>query len=684
MPPTSTILIVDDEPSMREAMADLLQAEGYHPIVAQNGAEALVRAAEFTPDLILLDVMMPGMDGFAVCRRLRSDPLLAQVPIIMLTSLDDYASRLQGFKAGADDFVSKPFRQIELLARVKTTTQLNRYRLLLQEQTRRQQAEEALRASEERYRSLFDGVPVALCRSTPDGQILDANEALVEMTGYPDRESLLAVNTASLYADPEEHRRLWTLLEREETVRAFETRLGRLDGVIIQIQINARVVRDATGRTLYCEGSLEDITERKRAQDEIKRRNEELAAVNTVAGAVSQSFELKDILAAALETTVVMLSAEGGLVRLYDKSSRTWLLAAHRGLSQRLLRDLVGLEPGGAPDGWAAESGEPELVHELATEEQNPWEAAVNDGWQSLVSVRLKARGGPMGVMTILGRAKAQFASENLEPLTAIGNQIGIAIERAQLAKEASEVEILQELDRLRSELIANVSHELRTPLGLIKICSSSLLAEDVDFDREVQLQFLQGIDEEADRLEEIVDNLLDLSQIESGRLRLNKRPTDLEQLARETVEAMEPQASHYHFIHDFPSQPLVAAVDPKRIEQVLRNLLSNAIKYSPDGGAITVKGCRDKDRVLITVADQGMGIPQWDLEKIFERFYRVEDETAERVRGVGLGLAVCRGTVEAHGGRIWAESTYGEGSTFHLDLPVGGSADSDGGQRER
>lgn len=128
----------------------------------------------------------------------------------------------------------------------------------------------------------------------------------------------------------------------------------------------------------------------------------------------------------------------------------------------------------------------------------------------------------------------------------------------------------------------------------------------------------------------------------------------------------------------------MLAAVDPKRIEQVLRNLLSNAIKYSPDGGTITVKGCRDKGRILITVADQGMGIPKEDLEKVFERFYRVEDETAQRVRGVGLGLAVCRGTVDALGGRIWAESEYGVGSTLHLDLPEGGATDSDGGQRER
>jgi signal transduction histidine kinase len=154
--------------------------------------------------------------------------------------------------------------------------------------------------------------------------------------------------------------------------------------------------------------------------------------------------------------------------------------------------------------------------------------------------------------------------------------------------------------------------------------------------------------------------------------LRLDKRPTDLGQLASQVMEAMEVHLEGHHFLHDFPAQPMMADVDPKRIEQVLRNLLSNAIKYSPDGGEITVRGRRDAGQfALIWVSDQGIGIPQEDLERVFERFYRVENEVTERVRGAGLGLAVCHSLVEAHGGRIWAESTPGSGSTFYFTLPV-------------
>jgi signal transduction histidine kinase len=182
----------------------------------------------------------------------------------------------------------------------------------------------------------------------------------------------------------------------------------------------------------------------------------------------------------------------------------------------------------------------------------------------------------------------------------------------------------------------------------------------------------LRGIDEETDRLQAIVDSLLDLSQIESGRLRLRKRPTDVSQLVRDVSTSMEVHTARHRFHHSFHPDPLVAHADPKRIEQVLRNLLGNAIKYSPQGDVITVRGYVEDAQLVLQVSDQGIGIPRQDLERVFERFYRVENETTRKVGGVGLGLAVCRSIVEAHGGRIWVESTLGKGSTFYLTLSLG------------
>ncbi len=237
------------------------------------------------------------------------------------------------------------------------------------------------------------------------------------------------------------------------------------------------------------------------------------------------------------------------------------------------------------------------------------------------------------------------------------------------MVEETAEVEVMQELARLRSELIANVSHELRTPLGLIKVFCTTLLREDADFEREIQQEFLHDIDRETERLEKIVDDLLDLSRVEGARLQLVKQPTDMKRLAQEVAESMEIQLEPYSLAYDFPSEPLMAAVDSERIEQVIRNLLDNAVKYSPAEGAITVGARGDERQLLFWVKDEGMGISLEDLDRIFERFYRVENKNTRHVRGAGLGLAVCRGIVEAHGGRVWAESTLGAGSTFYFTL---------------
>jgi two-component system sensor histidine kinase VicK len=136
-------------------------------------------------------------------------------------------------------------------------------------------------------------------------------------------------------------------------------------------------------------------------------------------------------------------------------------------------------------------------------------------------------------------------------------------------------------------------------------------------------------------------------------------------------------QTSRHRFEHRFAPDPLVAVVDPKRFEQILRNLLGNAIKYSPDGGVITMQGYAEKGELVVRVGDEGIGIPRGDLERVFERFYRVENEVTQQAGGVGLGLAVCRSIVEAHNGQMWVESTLGEGSTFFVTLPL------EGGPRE-
>lgn len=223
--------------------------------------------------------------------------------------------------------------------------------------------------------------------------------------------------------------------------------------------------------------------------------------------------------------------------------------------------------------------------------------------------------------------------------------------------------------DAMKSQLLSTVSHELRTPLASIKGFATTLLRRDVKWDETTQRDFLRIIEEEADRLTEIIDNLLDMSQIEAGALRVAKEPALLRQLIREVVDEMRMRTEAHYFVVDLPAELPRVLIDPRRIRQVLTNLIGNAIKYSPKG-QITVACEVDADRVVVSVADQGEGIPPQYLGKIFERFFQVDGASTRRVGGSGLGLAISRGIIEAHDGRIWAESAAGQGSTFRFTLP--------------
>jgi two-component system sensor histidine kinase KdpD len=321
--------------------------------------------------------------------------------------------------------------------------------------------------------------------------------------------------------------------------------------------------------------------------------------------------------------------------------------------------------------GWVARSGESLIIPDARADERyyGDVDEKTELDLRSILSVPLRLKQDVIGVLQVVDKDVNRFTVTDLTLLESLTAAVATAVENARLAEEAAEIEILHELNRLRSELIANVSHELRTPLGLIKVFCTTLLREDVDFDRETVREFLHDINDETDKLENIVDNLLDLSRLESDRLRLDLQPTDICQLATEIARALETQLERHVLVLDFSTEPLMVTADSKRIEQVLRNLLSNAVKYSPEGGTITIGGRGGENQLLVWVRDSGIGIPSGDLERVFERFYRVQNEVTQNVRGAGLGLAVCRGIVESHGGRIWAESRLGVGSTFYFTL---------------
>lgn len=292
------------------------------------------------------------------------------------------------------------------------------------------------------------------------------------------------------------------------------------------------------------------------------------------------------------------------------------------------------------------------------------------DGRLIELAVPLAAGEQSLGVLSVELRDGAGIAAEQEQLVVTLATYAALAINNLVLQEHAREVEALKALDRMKSVLLSTVTHELRSPLSSIKGYTSFLLAHDHKISREEKQECLQIIEEESERLDELIGNLLDMSLLEEGMLRIEKSRVRLRGVAEQALERARLLSEKHQFRLEWPEDVEVLA-DSRRILQVLQNLLKNAVKYSPEGGEILVTGLAREGCLVVSVHDQGIGIPLHEQGRIFDRFHRVQGEMSRKVGGAGLGLAICKGLVEAHGGRIGVESQPGAGSTFSFTLPI-------------
>jgi PAS domain S-box-containing protein len=251
--------------------------------------------------------------------------------------------------------------------------------------------------------------------------------------------------------------------------------------------------------------------------------------------------------------------------------------------------------------------------------------------------------------------------------------------EITQVIANVRDMTRLREAEELKQTLLSVISHELKTPVSIIKGYAGTLARQDADWDKDTLAEGLAVIEEEADRLDKLISNLLEASRLQAGGLKLQLSYLNLADLARTAVENLQATTDKHTFQLNFPKDYPLILGDFERVREVLTNLVSNAIKYSPDGGLIKVGGQLGKaNTVRLYVSDEGIGIPPADQERIFERFHRVDNRLARQTPGTGLGLFLVRAVIEAHGGRVWVDSTPGQGSVFWVELPIGESGGQD------
>ena len=464
-----------------------------------------------------------------------------------------------------------------------------------------------------------------------------------------------------------------------EAVDHFETIRKRKDGTLIDISLSISPVRDESGTIVGASKIARDITERLRARAVEERHRRHATFLSRVTATIASSLEPRQILAAIADVTVPYFADWCSVDLLQDSGQIERLAQQHvdpdkaplvAELRRRYESPRMPLSPT-----FVIRSGEPAIV--LDMEDSVLKQAAAGDPDRlrllrelepiSYLCLPLRVQGRTIGAVT-LARSESgrKFDEEDVRVAEDAASRTALAVDNARTYEQ------LQVANQLKDEFLATLSHELRTPLnailGYARMLRSGALREDR------RAQALETVERNATSLTQMVEDVLDVSRIAAGKIRLHIQPVDLGSVLRDAMATVTPAADAKGVRLDAILEPQVGPVsgDPDRLQQVVWNLLSNAVKFTPRGGRVQMRLQRVNSHIEITVSDTGIGIREDFIPHLFERFRQGDSTTTRAHGGLGLGLAIARRIVELHGGRIQAISPgEGKGSTFRVELPV-------------
>jgi PAS domain S-box-containing protein len=659
------ILIVDDTATNIKVLSDLLMAYGFEVLIAKDGKDALQKLQRVHPDLILLDVLMPGIDGFETCRLLKASSQTQDIPVIFMTALSDPIDKIKGLTLGAVDYVTKPLQHEEVIARISVhlrlrnlTKQLADQNALLQEEVRsRKLAERALRSSEEKFAKAFRSSPGSMTIVTlGEGRFLEVNQNFCALTHYAQEE--IRGKTASelgLWVNQQERDRICQILERDGVISKQEIQLRTKVGEIRTLMMSAEVVQiDNTPCIL---GMHHDITDRKRAIADLSEKEQFLRSIYE---GVGESIFVVEVLGNG--------EFRGGGINPAHAALTGYSSDYHQG---KRMDQLFA----------------PELAERLCQK----YRACISAG-KTLIYEEF-----------IPFQDKDYWWLTNLTPLRnsegrihrLVGTCVDITDRKQmetdlQLAKEAADT-----ANRAKSTFLANMSHELRTPLHAILGFAELLALEETLNDS--QRESAEIINTSGEHLLALINDVLEVSKIEAGKAIVTLTPVNLRNLLSNLEELLQLRAEakglklFFHLPQDLPPQ---IQTDEPKLRQILLNLLGNAIKFTDRGSvslhlaidfADAIDDAIDPDSSTLLdsailpspiatlrfkVEDTGVGIAPEEVEHLFEAFNQTE--VGRRAsKGTGLGLFISRQLLHLLGGDIQVSSAVDRGTCFQIEIPV-------------
>lgn len=531
----------------------------------------------------------------------------------------------------------------------------------------------ALRESEERFRLTLEEAPIGMATVGTDGRFLRVNRALCDILGYSAHE--LAGMTSQSITHPDDRDADLALageLARAKITRySQEKRCIRKDGSIVDVELSGSMLRDAAGDPLHLIVQVEDISERKRRE----REQRFLAELGPV---LASTLEAEPIFQRIVDL-VTREIADFCIVDLVDEGQMMRQVVASRDPAKRALAEALCRVPLDRDRPYllseAVRTGRPVLVRRpddaaLAAMTQSPEHLRIVAGLEmvSLVAVPLVANQRVVGAVALVAaRGSREYDDRDVRLAEELAWRTAIALENARLYR------IAREATAAREQVLAIVAHDLRNPLNHIAM-QAALLRRRAKTGAGNEANAGAAIQRAVDRMTRLIEDLLDVSRMEAGRLSVHQAPLDAGKFLVECVESqrhLAEAASIELGLQEPQAMPPVWA-DRDRLSQVFENLIGNALKFTGSGGRITVAAEARENEMVFSVRDSGAGIPPEHMPHLFDRFWQASHAGRE---GAGLGLPIVKGVVEAHGGRIWVESTPGKGSCFLFTVPKAGRA---------
>ncbi len=628
-------MIADDSSDNVSLLSRYLQSEGYRLVMASNGAEALERTRSEMPDLVLLDVNMPEMDGFAVLQEIRADPATEHIPVIILTAArPDPIDMQAGLNLGADDYVTKPFDRRELLARIRAKLRVKES----MEALRRRHREWSVLAEMARalvahpgLEGLLDAVLQITTRAlgAAAGQVI-----LLTETGA----SLLSRSIPAATSMIEMLFPQWTdiLAQIGETWQGWiieDTQREPFWQATPNIAVRSAVLVPLVGRS----GVLGLILLTHEQAGHFQ--SEHLSLVQAIAAQVAMAVENIRLQAEAKGrdtlSSQVALRCMAEAVLMFDSAG-----------------NLVELNP-------AAEMLFKERPLAMGRR------LASGEGYDALAAaVEEVVISGEPRVVEVPGAQQRTFLAQC------------VPMERSGCMAVLHDISHFKEMEQEKNEFISTALHDLKTPIGII-LGYAELLTRTGSLNEE-QSEFAQHIYSTACSMNQLVQNLLELTRLEMG-VKFKQEVVDVNALMAAVQDEFGPKVKakgQLLRVQQAEGHPKIKG-DPLRLQWVVHNLIDNAIKYTPNGGTIMLSLEHSDSQVRLSVQDTGCGIPSEDLPFIFQRFYRVRNAATKGIEGNGLGLTIVKSIVEQHGGEVHVESEPGKGSRFTVVLPLLPVADS-------